>query len=78
MKTQDSMCILPLPQVVRIEPSGVCNFTIRPNAQSSGKKFLAENLKNLDFVLKIHLSKLEYILAKFLNKVQLKINKVIR
>ena len=59
-------------------PKVISNFTIHSSAQSSSKKFLTENLKNLDQVLRASLSKPEYLLANQLYKIQLKINKVIR
>jgi len=59
-------------------PKIISCFTIHSNAQSSSKKFLDQNLKNLDDVLKKHLSKPEYLLAGLLNKIQLRVNKVIR
>ena len=59
-------------------PEIVSCFTIHSGAQSSSKKFLNQNLKNLDQVLKKHLSKPTQILACFLNWIQLKLNKVLR
>lgn len=52
----------------------ICNYTLRKDAQSSGKKNLNENRKNLRLIQKRHFNKIEYYLSKILNIIQEKRN----
>jgi len=53
----------------------ICNYTIRPGAQSSSKKNIQENKKNLEIVQRRYMNSVEFILAKVFNKFISLINK---
>jgi glycosyltransferase involved in cell wall biosynthesis len=56
----------------------ICNYRIHKNAQSSSKKNIKENRKNLAKVQKRHLKFWELPLARLLNLVKSTINKTLR
>jgi len=53
----------------------ICNYCVREDAQSSGKKNLAENKNNLRIIQKRHLNKVELFFMQIINFVQSKRNK---
>ncbi len=53
----------------------ICNYCVRKDAQSSGKKNLKENKKNLHIMQKRHLNKVELFFVQIINFIQSKRNK---
>jgi hypothetical protein len=56
----------------------ICNYCVRKDAQSSGKKNEEENKKNLRIIQKRHLNKFEQFFVRIINIIQAKRNKAKR
>jgi Glycosyltransferases involved in cell wall biogenesis len=56
----------------------ICNFRVHSEGDSSSRVNLKRNLKNIEIVQKRYLNFIEYPLARFINWIRAKRNKVIR